>query len=99
MTSAVGPADVSVDRSTVNGQGGCGQRAPPVSLSTRLTGGPLGSDRKRKRKGVLVWLGFGPKEAMGRLEAHRLGSGTQGQLGLRLSRPARANGLATRAAG
>jgi hypothetical protein len=31
---------------------------------------------------------------MGRLEAHRLGLGSQGQLGLRLSRPARANGLA-----
>jgi hypothetical protein len=31
---------------------------------------------------------------MGRLEAHRLGLGSQGQLGLRLSRPARADRLA-----
>jgi hypothetical protein len=33
---------------------------------------------------------------MGRLEAHRLGLGSQGQLGLRLSRPAQAKGLSSR---
>jgi hypothetical protein len=55
--------------------------------------GPSGQAvNKRERS----WFGFGPKEVMGRLEAHRFGLGSQGQLGLRLSRPARANGLATR---
>jgi hypothetical protein len=99
MTSAVGPVDVSVDRSTVNGQGGgCGQRAPPVSLTPRLTDGPHGSGRKRKRKDGLAfhWAekGVGPawlaQEGSARLVT---------QLGLRLSRPARAGGLAGHEAG
>jgi hypothetical protein len=56
MTSAVGPADVSVDRSTLTGQrstvkghGVKGQRAPPVSLSPRLTDGPHGSGRVKEK--------------------------------------------------
>jgi hypothetical protein len=61
LTSAVGPADVSVDRSTLTGQRSTvnGQRVPLVSLALRLTGGPLGSGRKRKKK--RTWIGSGPK--------------------------------------
>jgi hypothetical protein len=104
MTSAVGPADVSVDRSTLTGQrstvkGRSAVVGPHWSASARgWQVGPLGRAGKEKtKKGSGLVLG--PKEVMGRLEAHRLGLGSQGQLGLRLSRPARANGLATRAAG
>jgi hypothetical protein len=99
MTSAVGPADVSVDRSTLTGQRstvkvGCGQRAPPVSLNPRLTHGPHGSGQNRKRgKGsVFYWA----QRRLGRLEAQlstaRLAVQLGIQLGLRLSRPARAAG-------
>jgi hypothetical protein len=95
MTSAVGPADVSVDRSTLTGQRSTvkghrvhGQRAPPVSLSPRLTDGPHGSGRKeKKRRGsgfLLGSKGIGPARGPVKLVV-RLGV----QLGLRLSRPAR----------
>jgi hypothetical protein len=69
LTSAVGPADVSVDRSTVNGQGS-GQR------SSGPTGQPWHeADRwaprvrpgKGKRKGS--WFASGLKAGLGRLKA------------------------------
>jgi hypothetical protein len=97
LPSVVGPADVSIDQSTLTGQRSRwvhGQRAPLVSLALRLTGGPLGSGRKRKKKKVSVWFwaesGDGPAQG----PTARLGS--RGQLGLRLSRPARAGGLSSR---
>jgi hypothetical protein len=64
LTSAVGPADVSVDRSTLTGQRSTvnGRRAPLVSLGTRLTGGPHGSGQNRKReKGFRSGLVLGQK--------------------------------------
>jgi hypothetical protein len=61
MTSAVGPADVSVDRSTLTGQrstvngGSAVKGAPPVSLSPRLTDGAHGSGCKiRKGHGSVL---------------------------------------------
>jgi hypothetical protein len=82
MMSAVGPVDVSVDRSTLTGQRSTvkgqvsGHRAPLVSLGTRLTGGPLGSGLgKEKEKGSR--FDSGPKVVLGRLKAHRLGLGSQ----------------------
>jgi hypothetical protein len=62
MTSAVGPADVSVDRSTLTGQRsrwGCGQWALPASLTPRLTDGPHGSGLgKEKEKGIRLGPGL-----------------------------------------
>jgi hypothetical protein len=74
MMSAAGPADVSVDQSTLTGQRSTvkgqvsGHRAPQVSLSTRLTGGPLGSGlgkEKEKGHGLILdrkwcWAGSRP---------------------------------------
>jgi hypothetical protein len=57
--------------------------------------GPSGQAGIKGKRKCLVWFGFGPKEVMGRLEA-KLGSARLcGQLGLRLSRPARAGGLSS----
>jgi hypothetical protein len=77
MTSAVGPADVSVDRSTVNGQGSVsGRRAPLVSLSMRLTDGAHGSGQNReKKKGFGLgwfWAKSGDGPARGPLARLRL---------------------------
>jgi hypothetical protein len=52
LMSAVGPADVSVDRS----MGSAGQWDPPVRLTPRLTGGALSQAGKRKGKGARLWF-------------------------------------------
>jgi hypothetical protein len=79
QTSAVGPADVSVDWSTVKGVRG--QRVPLVSLALRLIGGPLGSGRIRKKK--RSQFGSESKVVMGRLKAQQARLGSRG-----LARPA-----------
>jgi hypothetical protein len=58
---------------------------------------PLRSGRIGKKKRSR--FGSGLKVVMGRLKAQRLGLGSRGQLGLRLSRPARFLGLAGSSSG
>jgi hypothetical protein len=100
VTSAVGPDDVSVDRSTLTGQrssvkGSRGQQVQQVSLTSRLTGGTPLSGWERKRKGKRGRLGFWAKIGNGPARGPtKLGLGFLGRLSLRLSRPAQAYGLA-----
>jgi hypothetical protein len=86
LTSAVGPADVSVDRSTV--KVGPRSTAPRVSLALRLTGGPLGSGlEKEKKRGLGLVLGSNQLGRLGWPNKARLGSwfssacGSAGRLG------------------
>jgi hypothetical protein len=65
LTLAAGPADISIDLSTLTGQR---SRVKGSALTSRLTGGALSqAGKKKKEKGVGPI--FGPKEVLGRLKA------------------------------
>jgi hypothetical protein len=98
LTSAVGPADISVDLSMLIGQRSTVKGGP---RSTGPTGqprpeadrwGPSGQAGKREKE--KLGLGFGPKGAGPARLAQQARLGSWGQLNLRLSRPARFVGLA-----
>jgi hypothetical protein len=107
MTSAVGPADVIVDRSTLTGQRSTVKAGQRSMVSGQWSAGPTGQPQPEAD-------GWAPRVSRVKEKDHGSVSGPKGsgpargpakrvvrlgvQLGLRLSRPARAGGLREREA-